>query len=368
MESIMKKIINNEQMISISDLKKQAKIARKQNNNLSNHSQSLKAIAQSYNYDSWENLLDSAYLIVEKKQMLPEKGSREQIDWQNDRLLNDLFVVIRELNTIHAKYEFLNQKAGYNSIFNFFQEELLNKYEKHSQQYQKLKLLIELMVSLYTTHKSKFSHISFKDILSYADFRKSNPLYQTPLPEDVSNKLKKYMILNNVTVLGLSLENPLQIVDINYVEDSKQHNEIILDLESMREKIEIMAEVYTKIEQSKSNNMILIDWLSDYESFIRLSLHSQWTAESIHEYHSNMRRRFNKTFNLEKHKEILNCLKYYFDGKYEEVHVIVNQDSTIHQKIEELKKEGSIYEYDLKKTVYDDERSSKKYYFYYLVH
>lgn len=46
MESIMKNIINNDQMISILDLKKQAKIERKQNPSLKNHSESLKSIAK----------------------------------------------------------------------------------------------------------------------------------------------------------------------------------------------------------------------------------------------------------------------------------------------------------------------------------
>lgn len=367
MESIMKNIITNEQMISISDLKKQAKIARKQNNNLSNHSQSLKAIAQSYNYDSWENLLDSAYLMVEKKQIIQEEGSREQVSAYGNYFLKKILVLVDKLKSVHEEYDFLNNHAGYNSLINFFKEELLNKYDKYSQQYQKLKLLIDLMVSLYMTDKSKNKNVNFKDIFNYADFGNKNPLLQKPLPEDISNKLKKYMIFNNIYVSGLSLEQPLQIFHISYVEDSKQHYETMLDLEIIREKIEMMAEIHTKIEQIKSNNAILTDWLSDHENFIRLSLHNNSIAETINDYQDEMKKITQKKFNPEKHKEILNCLKYYLNGQYEEISIEVKIGETLHQKLEELKKEGYPCKYNIEQAM-EPQKNVQKYSICYLIH
>jgi hypothetical protein len=363
----MKKIITNEQMISISDLKKQAKIARKQNNNLSNHSQSLKAIAQSYDYDSWESLLDSAYLMVEKKQMPPKQGHREQVSTYGNYFLKKILVLVDQLKSVHEEYDFLNNHAGYNSLINFFKEELLNKYDEYSQQYQKLKLLIDLMVSLYLTHKSKNKDVNFKDIFNYADFGNNNPLLQKPLPEDVSNKLKKYMIFNNIYVSGLSLEQPLQVFHISYVEDSKQHHETMLDLEIMREKIEMMAEIYTKIEKAKLNNAILTDWLSDHESFIRLSLHNNVITEAINDYQDEIKRITQKKFNPEKHKEILNYLKYYLNGQYEEISIEVKIGETLHQKLEDLKKEGYPCTYNIEQAM-EPQKNLQIYSICYLIH
>lgn len=348
----MKNIITNEQMISISDLKKQAKIARKQNNNLSNHSQSLKAIAQSYNYDSWENLLDASYLMIEKKVTIPKEGSREQVSTYGNYFLKKILVLVDKLKSVHEEYDFLNNHAGYNSLIDFFNKELLNRYDQYSQQHQKLKLLIDLMVSLYITDKSKNKDVNFKDILNYSDFGKTNPFLKIKLPKDCSNKLKKYMIFNNIYSPELSLEN-LEIFDINanYIEGVKQHNETMLDLEIMREKIEMMAEVYTKIQQVKSNNAILTDWLSDHESFIRLSLHNNSITEIINDYQDEMKRITNKKFNPEKHKEILNYLKYYLNGQYEEISLEVKIGETLHQKLEELKKEGYPCAYNIEQAM-----------------
>jgi hypothetical protein len=52
--------------IKISDLKKEAKQERKNNKDIKNHSESLNLIANKYNKDKWEDLLDSSVLIIKK--------------------------------------------------------------------------------------------------------------------------------------------------------------------------------------------------------------------------------------------------------------------------------------------------------------
>lgn len=196
MESLMKNIINNEQLISIADLKKQAKIARKQNNQLSNHSESLKAIAKEYNYDSWEKLLDASYLAINKPKPVFKSGQKEQIHWHSHELVQSLLSLTKNINAFHEEYEFLNKTAGYNAMFNFFQLNVLNQYNVTTTIHQKLKLLIDFMVSSFIDDTSKYKN--FKDILNYASLSKENPYYRSRLAIKTEEKLKKYMKLNEL--------------------------------------------------------------------------------------------------------------------------------------------------------------------------
>lgn len=53
--------------ISISELKKHAKLLRKNNKKIKNHSESLDLIASDYNFKKWDDLINNSSLIFHKK-------------------------------------------------------------------------------------------------------------------------------------------------------------------------------------------------------------------------------------------------------------------------------------------------------------
>jgi hypothetical protein len=314
MESLMKNIINNEQMISIADLKKQAKIARKQNNQLSNHSESLKAVAKSYNYDSWEKLLDSSYLMINQQKPSFQTGQKEQIHWQCHELVQYLLKFTNNINAFHEEYEFLNNTAGYNALFNFFQINVLNQYNVTTPVYQKIKLLIDFMISSFLTSTSV--NKQFKDILNYAMFSKENPYYKNKLSIHSEQKLKKYMKLNSLTIYGFSEHQEMQIDNTLAIEDMRNHNEIILILSSIQEKINIMAITYDVVEKNKKDNGFLNNWLSDYENLVNLSQYEEWFANDIQRYQRLVKEYSSSFFNIEMHKKALEYVPYYINNNY----------------------------------------------------
>lgn len=316
MESLMKNIINNEQMISISDLKKQAKIDRKQNNNLSNHSESLKALAQQYNFSSWEKLLDASYLVINNK---PKSFKKEQIHWHNHNMLEKLNKIASKMNTIHDEYSFLNNHAEYNALFNFFQINLLHVYNISTPIYQKMKLVIDFMINAFIEYRKDHKYIEFKDILSFAIFGSANPLYEKDFSKKLSDKLKKYMNLNNLHVGGLTYAAQLKIFNMHEIEEIAHHNEVLLILDSLHEKINIMATIHDVIEKKKKNNSSLTDWLSVYENFITLSLYDERTSDQIQEYQKLMREYFSTFFSNEEHTKTLSYLNHFINGGYETV-------------------------------------------------
>lgn len=374
MESLMKKIINNEQMISIADLKKQAKIARKQNNQLSNHSESLKAIAKSYNYDSWEELLDSSYLMINQQKPSFQTGQKEQIHWQSHELVQHLLKFTNNINAFHEEYEFLNNTAGYNALFNFFQINVLNQYNITTPVYQKIKLLIDFMISSFLTSTSV--NKQFKDILNYAMFSKDNPYYQNKLSIHSEQKLKKYMKLNSLTIYGFSDHQEIQIDNALQIEDMSNHNEIILILSSIQEKINIMAITYDVVEKNKKDNKFLNNWLSEYENLVNLSQYEEWFSNDVQRYQRLVKEYSSSFFNIEMHKKALEYLPYYINNNYGKT----TDSGTINKMTLKLQKlDGKLdgFECDIQKArphIIGDERTESlqfqgfHFVFYYIIH
>lgn len=373
MESLMKNIINNEQMISIADLKKQAKIARKQNNQLSNHSESLKALAQEYNFASWEKLLDAAYLPLNIKKKTFSNGQSEQIDWQNNELLEKLLKITNLMKSSHEEYEFLNKSAGYNALFNFFYENLLKFHNTQSSNYQKIKLLIDFMINSFLEYKQ--GPKEFKNILSFATLSKENPYFKDTLSKNLSDKLRHYMKLNNLKIYGFSDYQELQISDALQIENFNDHNEIILIINSLDEKINIMATIYDVIENSKKDNTFRKSWLYEYENFISLGVYDEWSSRDVQNYQKLLRDYSSSFFDQDKHKMALNYFDYYINGHYRKITTI----GTIDEIIKKIKTDPEYdigYKLDIEKAYksISGEKSQYiqsqryKFIFYYIIH
>lgn len=80
--------------ITIADLKKQAKKARKNNNEIKNHAESLNVIAKQNNYESWSDLIDSSVLL--RNNSLTDN---QQINLLKE-FVNESLTLINEFNLI----------------------------------------------------------------------------------------------------------------------------------------------------------------------------------------------------------------------------------------------------------------------------
>jgi hypothetical protein len=81
--------------ITIADLKKQAKKARKNNNEIKNHAESLNFVARQNNYESWTTLIDSS-VILKKENTL---NKLDRINMLN-KFVNDATIQLNELTTM----------------------------------------------------------------------------------------------------------------------------------------------------------------------------------------------------------------------------------------------------------------------------
>lgn len=365
----MKNITKNGEMISISDLKKQAKILRKKNNTIRNHSQSLKALANQYNYDSWENLLDDSYIMVNKKNQTFKK---EQIHWHNNELLVSLSSITSIMVSMHNEYEYLNSQSGYNALFNFFQTNLLVHYNAYSPEIKKMKLLIDFMITAYLECKKTNTSLEFKEILNFAYFDLRNYYFNSKLSPTLSLKLKTYTDFSKIYMRE-------QIInDIDRMENGHLHLDILLEITSISEKIEIMSMVYEIIRRNTSSNQLMNNWLTDYENFIKLSHYDNHIAKHIHDYQTTMRIHTSSFFSIEKHKEALMYLNKYSNQQYDVVKLFGTRNEVI-SKAENLSLDPNCdCEYDMDKAMdmpsgqyfntEDDTFNTYEFLFYYIIH
>jgi hypothetical protein len=110
--------------ITIADLKKQAKKARKNNNSIKNHAESLNVVAQQNNFNNWADLIDNALLI--KNNTLTDA---QQLSLLKE-FVNETTTTINEFNLIFktTNYEmlsiFVNKYFLYESIIKTEDENL----------------------------------------------------------------------------------------------------------------------------------------------------------------------------------------------------------------------------------------------------
>lgn len=281
-------------------------------------------------YDSWENLLDSSYLIFSPQKPQYSTGQKEQIDANMNNLFSYLSFIKNLINTCSSEYEFLNNSNGYHALSNFFHTNVLKDYSTTSVIYQKTKLLIDFMINAYM--ESPVKNKEFKDILNYALLEKNNPIYKENLSINAMKKLKIYLRHNNLTIYGFDESQDVQIQDTLSIENMNNHNEIILILNSVKDKINIMAKSYEIIENNKKDNTYLNIWLSNYENFVSLSAYDEWVATDVNKYQRMLSQYYNGFFNLEEHKKALEYLDCYQNNKYGKI-VITGTRSEVLEKI-----------------------------------
>lgn len=67
------------QYINVSTLKRQAKRNRKNNLNIKNHAESLNLVAQEYNFDKWEDLIDNSVLLIQSESKSKENNKNQEL-------------------------------------------------------------------------------------------------------------------------------------------------------------------------------------------------------------------------------------------------------------------------------------------------
>jgi hypothetical protein len=105
--------------IGITELKKQAKLLRKNNNNIKNHSESLDLIAIQYNFKKWDDLINHSSLIL---------NHSENNDLNNifSKILSDNILI---LNDFKEAFESNNHTYLYQTFCSIIFKNKLNKNE-----------------------------------------------------------------------------------------------------------------------------------------------------------------------------------------------------------------------------------------------
>lgn len=149
--------------ISVQSLKKEAKIARKNNNDLKNHAASLNFIANKYNFSSWEQMLDHCVLPNEAEPLTVNQlnsvtyGHLEYIDPEDNTifLVKNYYLQIKDIQDIVKiikkevkKFQFYSNTDNYDTLFYYVKEFMTNyKWLEHHQ--------IQEMIANYLDHRER---------------------------------------------------------------------------------------------------------------------------------------------------------------------------------------------------------------------
>lgn len=260
--------------ISISSLKKEAKILRKNNDAIKNHNDSLNAIAKKYNFPNWQDLLDGSYINIEKSHTLNLGKSEleiEQIPYDIGFLADKLSNVKEEIKKEYRKFirlknrdsEYVTQRIKI-LVFNFLDYNGDNNMER-----KKVESLIDYVCGTYFLYTEKLGQqYDLINIFDFAFFTKQNPFYQMPLSQQYE--------------LPIVIQNYFNLMDIpldffyGYHYDNKGHSydhELIkAHLYPIMKTFQIFKEI-SEINESYSNlDFAISKWCETYGNLTRLSI------------------------------------------------------------------------------------------------
>tara|TARA_Y100001960_G_C14771297_1_gene880221 strand:- start:2352 stop:3236 length:885 start_codon:yes stop_codon:yes gene_type:complete len=243
----------NMEYIKISELKKEAKKLRKENQEIKNHSDSLQKIAKKYGKEKWEDLLDSSVFLLSRKESKPKNHILE---------CNHLTRLIKTFEEdLNYKKEILNSNNK-EAISDLLISELKRK-KILDIDLDKQRYFIDLMSFLFV--EKEISDVSyFKKLFDY-EFLKSeiksllnygySDFYKI---EEVQDFFNYFLGLKTQMELGVGYEENYYIfLEKNYKihKTIKTFSEIlILFTEDKRTSKELILE---KIKDKKSLNVFL---------------------------------------------------------------------------------------------------------------
>lgn len=150
--------------VKISELKKDAKKARKENTALKNHSESLNYIANQYGKIKWEDLLDSSVFILELK---------SEESYNDNELFKEpcgyLKSLINELSDIISEREEILASGDYREISQYLSRGLIYTIEDKDVFRTHAKFFIDLISLLYVNRNKKI-HPDFNYFLEIFDY------------------------------------------------------------------------------------------------------------------------------------------------------------------------------------------------------
>lgn len=155
--------------IGITELKKQAKLLRKNNNNIKNHSESLDLIAAQYDFKKWDDLINQSSLILNNNE-------------DNNHKLNSL-------NSLFAAFP---ATVIYGTIISLLPNNENKKDFWYIRSCAFIKMLINLLVILRDDNKTLL------DVESIIDFMELEEIYKLSIRSDINSldlkPLKNYLV------------------------------------------------------------------------------------------------------------------------------------------------------------------------------
>lgn len=292
--------------IKISNLKKQAKSKRKNNNNIKNQSDSLNVIAREKGYKNWQELLNSAEVRVKANIQNYHFLSKEELDslsledlkkhnikirrqWQNT-LIEEQTIESKELNDIAFKYlKELNKKIkSYTTKNEEIDSEpkidlknvmvdLAKKFEGSSKKYNLNGDFLD-----YDARERKRISNKFKTMDDYSFYIYLINSYENSeeqIPEELLTKSKIFCpsFINLITaartnkVFDINLSNINEFLNINYLEQLLWNEKIIKELKT--EMLLFLEDIgyksKTPLDPNPKNSEKVLEELNFYFSLIK---------------------------------------------------------------------------------------------------
>lgn len=292
--------------IKISNLKKQAKSKRKNNDNIKNQSDSLNVIAREKGYKNWQELLNSAEVRVKANIQNYHFLSKEELDslsledlkkhnikirrqWQNT-LIEEQTIESKELNDIAFKYlKELNKKIkSYTTKNEEIDSEpkidlknvmvdLAKKFEGSSKKYNLNGDFLDYDVRERKRISNKFK--TMDDYSFYIYLINSYENSEEQIPEELLTKSKIFCpsFINLITaartnkVLDINLSNINEFLNINYLEQLLWSEKIIKELKT--EMLLFLEDIgyksKTPLDPNPKNSEKVLEELNFYFSLIK---------------------------------------------------------------------------------------------------
>lgn len=272
--------------ISVTALKKQAKLLRKNNQNLKNHNQSLNLLSNQYGYDNWQDLIDSCYLHTAKENQ-PDNdnivvntaeinipsfstvNTIEQLPIEISDMLEPLNESFIDLKNEYLKFQKLkNREDGHVSAY--IHDIVFDDYSgDNNLERKKVSALIEHIVGAYFIDNKKSKHIRvghsletlFEKHLEY-DY---NPRNDNFLANELTVNVDDYL-----NILGDGIFTKIQLHQI-VSENPLMHRTLLMHLKRAIKIFKIFEEIkYLTI--NRNINDAIFDWLSNYNNTARLAI------------------------------------------------------------------------------------------------
>lgn len=269
--------------ISISFLKKEAKLLRKHNLNIKNHNDSLNEISKKYGFDKWQDLIDNCHLNFESNSTKETTNPIQHIESSvNETIDTDIkrgsLILKRLIQDIKKKYLYLLKVEDSNPwlILSYLKSLVRADTQMDKEKEQKIFPLIEYLLICYCSIKG-LRNIHLEDIFELSRPESEYFMYQSFFsinfdntflfenlniePSDYFNNIDPGFKSNN---LGTHSFHGVPISESGF----KKHYQNYMSIKRIAKYFKIFQEIRS-LTKNQNIDEAVSEWLCDYNNVNR---------------------------------------------------------------------------------------------------